>query len=156
MRRYYRSYRRPIRKSNRPTNKVIRSAVVTIPNGSTQVGYLYTATDPLTVMGIKLDTGITGDTSLAVPATVAYCLVHVREGYNTNNITYPAVTDDMYNPTNDVIISGVLTDGSTEDHKYARIGRKMKPGDRLALLYFLASTTGQVNVSFEINFMTLH
>ena len=86
---------------------------------------------------------------LATPAAVAYCLVHVREGYNANSITYPAVTDDMYNPTNDVIISGVLTDGSTEDHKYARIGRKMKPGDRIALLYYLSSTTGTVNVSLK-------
>ena len=152
----YRSYRRPIRKTTRPTTKVVRAATSTIPNGSTQVGYLYTATDPLTVMNIKLDTGITGESSTAVPLAVAYCLVHVREGYNTNNITYPALTDDMYNPTNDVLISGVLTDNTTEDHKYQRIGRKMKPGDRIALLYYLASTTGQANVSFEINFTTLH
>jgi len=66
------------------------------------------------------------------------------------------LSDDMYNPTNDVLISGVLTDSSIEDHKYKRIGRKMKPGDRLVLLYFLEAATGTANVSFEINFTTLH
>ena len=156
MARYYRSYRRPIKKTTRPTNKVIRAANATLPARTTASGYIYTATDPLTVMNIKLDTGAVADIDVAAGVTIAYCLVHVREGYNANNITYPALSDDMYNPTNDVIISGVLTDSSIEDHKYARIGRKMKPGDRLVLLYFLEAATGTANVSFEINFTTLH
>ena len=156
MARYYRSYRRPIRKTTRPTNKVVRAANATLPARTTATGYVYTATDPLTVMNIKLDTGAVADINVAAGVAIAYALVHVREGYNANNITYPALTDDMYNPTNDVIISGVLTDSQSEDHKYARIGRKMKPGDRLCLLYFLETATGTANVSFEINFTTLH
>ena len=156
MARYYRSYRRPIRKTSRPTNKIIRASNATLPARTTSTGYLYTATEPLTVMGIKLDTGAVANIDTAAGVTIAYCLVHVREGYNVDNITYPALADDMYNPTNDVILSGVITDSTAEDHKYARIGRKMKPGDRLALLYFLEAATGTATVSFEINFTTLH
>ena len=154
MARYYRSYRRPIRKNARPTNKIIRAGTSVLPAKATTTGYLYTATDPLTVMNIKLDTGAVSTLGNAI--TVAYCLVHIREGYNANSITYPALTDDMYNPTNDVILSGVITDSTVEDHKYARIGRKMKPGDRLALLYYLESASGTAQASFEINFRTLH
>ena len=40
---------------------------------------------------------------------VAYALVYVPEGYNVNNLTFPAVTDDMYNPTKMVIISVYAT-----------------------------------------------
>ena len=43
---------------------------------------------------------------------VAYALVVVREGYNPNQLNWPAVSTDMYNPTMDVLISGVLTSES--------------------------------------------
>ena len=88
------------------------------------------------------------------PSGVPYVLVHVREGYNANTITYPAITTDMYNPTADVLISGILTDNAVEDHKYNMIGRKLKSGDRLALIYY-SSASGEVRVQFEINFSVL-
>ena len=62
--------------------------------------------------------------------------MRVPEGYNANTITYPALTADLYNPTDLVLISGVLTDGTVEDHKSNFIGRKMKAGDRLALIFY--------------------
>ena len=50
-----------------------------------------------------LDVGVTTPgTATCIP----YVLVLVQEGYNANAITYPAVTDDMYNPTMNVLISG--------------------------------------------------
>ena len=53
----------------------------------------------------------------------------------------------------DVLISGVLTDGEVEDHKYNAIGRKLKIGDRLCLIYYSALGSGNsVQVSFEMNF----
>ena len=152
MARYYRSYRRPIRKSRRPSNKIIRAGYTTVTSGGTVTGYLYTATEPQTAMSIKLDLGMTYE-DVGDPI-IAYCLVVVREGYNANGINYPALTDDMYNPTQDVLIGGVLTDSTSEDHRYARVGRKLKPGDRLALLFY--SPAGNPSATFEINFTTLH
>ena len=84
----------------------------------------------------------------------AYCLVRVEEGYAANAIVYPATTGDMYNPTAQVLISGVLTDGSSEDHKYNMIGRKMKAGDRMALLV-RALGVGSMTIAFEMNFSVL-
>ena len=60
----------------------------------------------------------------------------------------------MYNPTMNVLISGVITDPVTEDHKFNMVGRKMKPGDRLALIFYNAGGIGS-DVTFEINFSIL-
>ena len=69
---------------------------------------------------------------------------------------WPAITTDLYNPTMDVLISGVLTDGGVEDHKYNAIGRKLKTGDRLCLLYYAALNNGSnASVTFEMNFSVL-
>ena len=76
-----------------------------------------------------MDTG-----GLADAVVVPYALVVVREGYNANPLNYPAITDDLYNPTMDVLISGILTDNAVEDSKYNAIGRKLKKGDRICLI----------------------
>ena len=81
-----------------------------------------------------------------------YALVVVREGYNANLLVYPALTDDLYNPTMDVLISGVLTDGSFEDHKWNKIGRKLKTGDRLCLIVYNTSGGTATDVAFELSF----
>ena len=70
----------------------------------------------------------------ATMATLLFTHWSSSEGYNANSIVWPAITTDLYNPTMDVLISGVLTDGGVEDHKYNAIGRKLKTGDRLCLL----------------------
>ena len=77
------------------------------------------------------------DNAIAVP----YALVVVREGYNANTLTYPAITDDLYNPTMDVLISGILTDNAVEDHKSNAIGRKLKKGDRICLIVAAPAVT---------------
>ena len=69
-------------------------------------------------------------------------------------MTYPAISTDMYNPTDQVLISGILTDDAVEDHKYNVVGRKMKPGDRLGLIC-LNTGGSTVYVSFEISFSVL-
>ena len=81
---------------------------------------------------------------------VAYALVVVREGYNPNQLNWPAVSTDMYNPTMDVLISGVLTSESAEDHKGNKIGRKLKTGDRVMLLGYNVGT-GNAVVMFEMS-----
>ena len=89
-------------------------------------------------------------------AAVPYALVVVREGYNANTLNYPAITNDLYNPTMDVLISGVLTDGGIEDHKYNSIGRKLKIGDRICLIVYAINTDGSpVELVFEMNFSVL-
>ena len=142
--------RRFIARPKRNAERVVRGGTSVIPGGTQVVAYTYTATEACVVKSIKLDTGVTiGD-----PSGVPYVLVHVREGYNANTITYPAITTDMYNPTADVLLSGILTDNAVEDHKYNMIGRKLKSGDRLALIYY-SSAAGEVRVQFEINFSVL-
>ena len=83
---------------------------------------------------------------------VPYALVVVREGYNANLLVYPALSDDLYNPTMDVLVSGVLTDGSFEDHKWNKIGRKLKTGDRLCLIVYNTSSGTATDVAFELSF----
>ena len=67
---------------------------------------------------------------------------------------YSALVDDMYNPTMNVLISGVITDPVAEDQKHNMAGRKMKAGDRLALIFYNAANIGS-EVTFEINFSVL-
>ena len=50
----------------------------------------------------------------------------------------------------DVLISGVITDTAVEDHKWNSIGRKLKAGDRLALL--VKSTWDNAFSIFELSF----
>ena len=109
---------------------------------------------PCTVKSIKLDIGMMY--AAGAQAAVPYALVVVREGYNANTLNYPAITNDLYNPTMDVLISGVLTDGGIEDHKYNAIGRKLKIGDRICLIVYAINTDGSpVELVFEMNFSVL-
>ena len=62
--------------------------------------------------------------------------------------------DDLYNPTMDVLISGVLTDRATEDQKSNYIGRKLKAGDRLCLIVSNTSS-GSVGIMFETSMSIL-
>ena len=142
--------RRFIARPKRNAERIVRAGSSTVPAASQVVAYTYVATEACVVKSLKLDTGVT----VGTPSGVPYVMVHVREGYNVNNITYPAITTDLYNPTADVLISGILTDNSVEDHKYNMIGRKLKAGDRIALIYY--STAGsEVSVQFELNFSVL-
>jgi hypothetical protein len=124
----------------------------TIVAGTQQVAYTFTAAVACVAKSIRLDVGGTsgGGVSIAVP----YALVVVREGFNANNLNYPAVAGDLYNPTMDVLISGVLTDVTAEDHKSNSIGRKLKTGDRLALIFFNGSAS-DINVAIEMSFSVL-
>jgi len=120
----------------------------------TYTGYVYTAESAQTVKSIKLDIGMSEtETVTMANHAIAYALVVVREGYNANALNYPAVADDLYNPTMDVLISGVVTDTTVEDHKYNMIGRKLKAGDRLCLLS--RSTAGNAMTIFELSFSVL-
>ena len=146
-----RSSRRYISRPKRNAERVVRGGVSTIGAGTQQIAYTFTAKEACLARSIKLDVGVTTPGSATC---IPYVLVLVQEGYNANTITYPAVTDDMYNPTMNVLISGVITDPVTEDHKANMIGRKMKAGDRLALILYNAANIGS-DVSFEINFSVL-
>ena len=154
MARYYRKTRRYARRS-RPSERKIRAGEVSLGlAGTTYTGYVYEADVPQTVRSIRLDTGKVSFQNEVDDQAIVYALVVVREGYNTNNLNYPAVNDDMYNPTQDVLISGVLTGNSVEDHKFNTIGRKLKAGDRLALLYRSVAETEKA--SFELSFTALY
>jgi len=123
--------------------------------GTQQVAYNYTATQACTVKSIKLDIGSNLGSVVQGDISLVYALVVVREGYNANSLVWPAVAGDLYNPTMDVLISGVLTDGAVEDHKSNMIGRKLKTGDRLALCILNGSSTVSCRVHFEMPFSVL-
>ena len=149
-----RKSRRYVSRPKRNSERVVRAGMSGVNVGTQQTAYTYTATQPCTVKSIKLDIGmmIAGGEQNAVP----YALVVVREGYNANTLNYPAITNDLYNPTMDVLISGVLTEGSIEDHKANMIGRKLKIGDRICLIVYAINTDGSaIQVVFEMNFSVL-
>ena len=149
-----RKSRRYVSRPKRNSERVVRAGQSAVATGTQQTAYTYTATQACTVKSIKLDLGMMY--SAGAQAAVPYALVVVREGYNANTLNYPAITNDLYNPTMDVLISGVLTDGGIEDHKYNNIGRKLKIGDRICLIVYAINTDGSpVEVVFEMNFTVL-
>ena len=113
---------------------------------------MWEAEEAGTITNFSLDVGIVGQSA------VAYCLVYVPEGYDYNDINFPAVTDDLYNPTKNVIISGILNAGANDpaddDHKFSRYSRKVVPGDRIALLAY--APTNQSLVNWELNFTVIN
>ena len=145
-----RSYRRYVARPKRNAERIIRGGSSSVASGTQQIAYTWTAKESCTIKSVRLDLG-----SGAVASIVPYVLVRVPEGYNANTIVYPAVADDMYNPTEMVLISGILTDPTVEDHKSNWIGRKMKAGDRLALIIFNGGVGGDAVVSFELSFSVL-
>ena len=148
-----RKSRRYVSRPKRNAERRVRAGHSFVSSGLQVAAITYTADDAQTVRSIKLDVGLTTNAEGLVTG-VPYALVRVPEGYNPNSIVYPAIADDMYNPTEQVLISGVLTDGSVEDHKYNSYGRKMKAGDRMILIVYNPSTT-EVTVSFEMSFSVL-
>ena len=144
--------RRYIKPVKRNANRIIRAGAMSFTSMQQQVVYTWTATEACTVKSIKLDLGAIDDAGGQI--VIPYVLVRIPEGYGANTITFPALTDDMYNPTDQVLMSGVLTDSTSEDHKFNAIGRKMKPGDRLGLV--CKNHTGTApSVAFEISFSVL-
>ena len=147
-----RSARYVVRRAKRNSERVVRAGQTQIASGTQGAAYTYTATQPCTARSIKLDLGMT---NAANNLHVPYVLVVVREGYNVNQINYPAVTNDLYNPTMEVLISGVLTDNAVEDHKFNSIGRKLKIGDRICLVLAAMGDSGSADVTFEMSFSVL-
>ncbi len=145
--------RRYIARPKRNAERRIRAGNSVVANDNQVAVITYTAAEAQTVKSIKLDCGIqTANGTLAY--NVPYVLVRVAEGYNPNLMTYPALSGDMYNPTDQVLISGVLTDNTVEDHKYNMIGRKLKEGDRMILI-FSNNSGSDCTVAFELSFTVL-
>jgi hypothetical protein len=151
MARYRRSFRKYSAKPKRNSERVIRAGATLVAATSQQVVYTWEAREACTVKSIKLDLGVSDGVGAEI---IAYCLVRIPEGYSANPLTYPALTTDLYNPTELVLISGVLTDVAVEDHKFNSIGRKMKAGDRMGLIV-LNPLAGDSTVAFEISFSVL-
>ena len=145
-----RSYYRSKPRAKRPTERFVRAGTSAVPVGTTTTGYVWTAQETGTISNIKLDTGM--DSATGSTEAIVYAMVYVPEGYNANPLNYPALTDDLYNPTKNVLISGVLNSQDMEDHKSTRYSRKVVKGDRLCLLYRPVAASGSQTVSFELSF----
>ena len=121
MPRFSRRFRRAVyARQKRNVERIIRSGSANMSAGTQSAVFTYTATKACVAKNIKLDIGAKEDLSSTIQCP--YVLVVVREGYNPNLITWPALTDDLYNPTMDVLISGVLTDRATEDQSPIILG----------------------------------
>ena len=155
MSRRYSNRRYRVVRPKRNSERILRGGTSVINPATQQVAYTFLAMDACVVKSIKLDVGKTTGVSVANAEPLPYVLVHVREGYNANSIGWPAINTDMYNPTGDVLISGVLTNDAVEDHKWNMIGRKIKPSDRLCLIFYNPDTVNSQVVSFEMNFSVL-
>ena len=136
----------------RPTERIIRQGVANIPAvpNANVVGYVFTAKENGTASNIKLETLISTTSSNAM--TIPYAVVYIPEGYDANTIAWPAVTDDLYNPTKYALITGILFDNQVRDNKSTRYSRKMVPGDRIALIYRGTNSSATGQVAFSINF----
>ena len=152
MARFRRFIRRSRPMAKRNSERHIRGGNSVLAANTQQTAYTFTATEACVIKSIRLDVGATGaDVGVLVP----YVMARVQEGYSANTITYPALTSDMYNPTNEVLMSGILTDQTSEDHKSNFIGRKLKEGDRICLIFANGSASSAASVSFEISFSIL-
>ena len=144
--------RRYFRRAKRNAERHVRGGQSNVVGGTQQIAYTYEATQACVIRSIKLDIGVRiGDSQTTVP----YILGVVREGNTVNNLIYPAVNVDMYNPTMDVLISGVLTSDGVEDHKSNYIGRKLKKGDQLFLLVRNFNASGNNDVCFQVSFSVM-
>ena len=141
---------RYVARPKRNAERDVRAGTSNVAANTQQIAYTFGATQAGTIKSIKLDIGSGG--GLSNDTIVPYALVVVREGYNANLLVYPALTDDLYNPTMDVLISGILTDGSFEDHKWNKIGRKLKAGDRICLIVYNTSGGTATDIAFELSF----
>ena len=146
-----RSYYRSKPRAKRPTDRVIRGDQTTV-GASAQAGvYTWTATTPCTITNFKIDTGVTATVSMN--GVMIYALVYVPEGYNANPIQWPAVSDDLYNPTKNALITGQLNEETIQDQKSSRYSRKCAVGDRIALIYLNRDTVNREvnwNISFTV------
>ena len=124
-----------------------------MPAATTAAVYTFTADEPLTATNFQLDIG-----TYNITQGVPYALVHVPDGYQANVLNYPTVApQNLYEPVQNVLISGVITNNSQgiQDHRRSRYSRKLREGDRIALLVYNPLTEA-VPVSFELNFTTVH
>ena len=144
--------RNQVIRRRRPTERVIRQGVATIPavSNANVVGYVFTAKENGTASNFKLENLIASSATNSM--TIPYALVFIPEGYDANTIAWPAVTDDVYNPTKYALITGILFDNQVRDLKSSRYSRKMVPGDRIALLYRGTNSSNTMQCAFSINF----
>ncbi len=158
-RRYSRAYRR---RTSRPSNRIIRSATGTVTGtGGTGVvpassAIVWTADTPCTVTNFRLNLGIT---QFSGSEQMAYCLLR-RPEFNVPSpeplyFNWPALNDDLYNPTNQVIIAGFITDDASTQNRFSRYSRKMHPGDQIILAVLNPNASSSVNFSFELSFTQL-
>ncbi len=139
-----------LKRQKRPTDRVIRAGNSSYTAGNQGTAFNYIAQVPQTATNFQLDIGaaVFGQ---GAGAEVVYALVRIPEGYLANNLNYPSTTDDIYNPTKDVLISGILTSNQAEDHKFSKYSRKLAPGDQIALR-ILNSTGSSTRVMWELSF----
>ena len=147
----YRS-RRSAPRAKRPTDRIIQGRTSNVAGSTELTIFQWTATVPCTATNFKLDIGSATQDEIQV---FPYVLVHVPQGYGTNSINYPSSPSlQLYEPTKNVLISGVVTDPTTEDHKWCRYGRKCQEGDSIALIIKNPVVTS-FECAWELSFTTV-
>ena len=153
----YKYKARRIRRSKQPTDRSVRAGGFLVST-SQIVAYTYTATDPCKVCNLSLEIGLDDNTD-ANSEKVYYAVVYVPEGYNVNTMQVTDVTQDLYNPTKNIMVVGVLTnDGGGAKKTFSRVSRKMAVGDRIALIINRVNngSTQDNTGNFVLQFTTVH
>ena len=143
-RRGYRPYAR------RPSDRFIRAATLTAVGNLVTKQILFLANETGTCSNWRFD--IQSETPIVEP--IAYAVVYYPEGTTPGDITYPALSVDLYNPTKFVLFSGVLG-SDNQDEQYSRYARKFSRGDGVAVI--INNTNNEdIPVAFKLSWTQTH
>ena len=128
-------------------------------NTSSTGGYI-TVVDPATVTGVRKVKNFkvsfqTGKVDPSTPPTpFFFAVVYVPKGYNPNQL-YPADVNDLYSPSNNVILWGLYDPiDSTQNTFYSSLSRNLQAGDGIAFVHRLIPDGGTqvVNINVAIQY----
>ena len=106
---------------------------------------------PVTLTNMRLDIG---GTVLPTNDYIRYALVVLPENYAFNTDPINSNTTNIVEPAEAVVLAGQLNSINLQDHKWARISRKLREGDSLVLLTVGSSGNLQCSVQFECTILS--
>ena len=122
------------RVSYRNNERVIRAtSISTGTAGGTIAQVLYTGDVACTIRGLSIKL-LPRTTNAPLPDDrIMWAVVLVNEGYEPNTL-HSTIGVDLYNPTRNVLTSGVWSGQNNWTYGRAKYSRKLMKGDRIMLL----------------------
>ena len=120
--------------SYRNNERVIRAtSISTGTAGGTIAQVLYTGDVACTVRGFSIKLMPRTTNAPSPDDRISWAVVLVNEGYDPNNLN-SNIGVDLYNPTRNVLTSGIWSGQNNWTGGRAKYSRKLMKGDRLMLL----------------------